>query len=283
MSSGELRSVFGVVCLSLVTSGLLWLDRSTVCDKSLSFSALKVLAQTYTLSNTFCFRALTLSKCHHYSVGPDINGHRGQMHFGAAITPHEVHFLLARSDSIFSESVWGPWNTSLTVACPIKVKWLQRDSLATSKLFFRISPSSFVSVSIQMFVPGQTTTMKSHHLFIKKRWGLIASREDMLHWLLNKLLKDTTLSRPVCTHSELFPCVMTIEEASSITGKFSGKQVYNWVLWKGRKEAHKDWSGGKDEERKVEQKQKEWKSEEEEKLGWEGKQRKQKEKRVYWC
>lgn len=65
----------------------------------------------------------------------DINGCRGQMHFSAAITLCVVHFLPAGHDSIFSESLWGPWTATHAAAHPIKIKWLLGDSLSTDKLF----------------------------------------------------------------------------------------------------------------------------------------------------
>lgn len=65
----------------------------------------------------------------------DINGCRGQMHFSATITLCVVHFLPAGHDSIFSESLWGPWTATHAAAHPIKIKWLLGDSLSTDKLF----------------------------------------------------------------------------------------------------------------------------------------------------
>lgn len=54
-----------------------------------------VRAEAHTSAQTLCLNAPTLNKHHHFSVRCDINGCRGRMHFGGAITLCAVHFLLA--------------------------------------------------------------------------------------------------------------------------------------------------------------------------------------------
>lgn len=137
-----------------------------------------------------------------FSVRFDINGCRGQMHFGAAIT-RAVHFLLARPDSIFSELLWGPWTTTHAAVHPIKIKWSLRDSLSTDKLFSATAHGEKKKVCLLLSLSAyQCCTTGNNNNTISSLIHQEETRsnsmgENMLHWLIIKLLKET-----IC-----FPCL----------------------------------------------------------------------------
>lgn len=137
-------------------------------------------------------------------------------------------FLLGGPDSIFSESLRGPWTTIHAAAHPIKIKWSLRDSLGTDKLFVSNAWREkewerkkvclyIVSVCIPMLCHRQQQQQNLITYSSKGKWGAIAWGLNMLHWLLSKLLKETicfpALVEPIRSYS---PAWWQCREASLI-------------------------------------------------------------------
>ena len=119
-----------------------------------------------------------------------------------------VHFLLAGPDSIFSELLGGPWNTTLCAAQLIRIKWSLGDSLNTDKLFVngarrgrgrgKKSLSSFVSFCMTMSCqPANNSRRISSLIHQKENEERLRGEGNTLHWLFSKLLKEIVCFPPL--------------------------------------------------------------------------------------